>query len=103
MRPNVTLHYKNLVLNKWIEQKYLSQDPTSKTFELPQLPKSLKDETMPYVSIKKTLTEEDKNKIKEAWKTQDGELLTAASGQKSSGSSTYWLATELGPSQFDLN
>lgn len=103
LKPHVTLHYKNFVLNKWVEQKYLSHDPTSKTFELPEFPESLKDKTTPYVNIKKQLTEEDKNKIKEAWRTQEGELLTVANDRKSSDSSTYWLATELGPSQFDLD
>lgn len=103
LKPHVTLYYKNLVLHEWVKQKYLSQDATFKKFELPQFPESLKDEITPYVNIQKQLSEEDKNKIKEAWQTQEGELLTLTQTQKSSDSSKYWLATELGPSQFDLD
>ena len=103
IQPHVTLHYKNVVLRKWIEEKYLSHDHTSDEFEVPQFPKSLKDKITPYVNIERPLTQEERDKIKETWKTQEGDLLTATNNQRNSNSSAYWLATELGPSQFDLD
>lgn len=105
-KVNVTLQYKDLALASWIDQKYLPpveaiSASSSKTFTAPPLPRELEREITPYTNKENPLSDKDKADIIREWTTKPGELLTSANAREG-GEAKSWLATELGPSQFEL-
>lgn len=101
MKPHITLQYKNQAISSWILQKYLPEEPTA-PFTPPMFSKELRKEIGPFHNTQHTLSQDDKDRIKQTWTTKEGQFFTSISNGKAAGDMRSWLATEEGPSQFEF-